>query len=392
MLGFNDNNIYVGQIKQILKDFNLPKMRVYKEGIKLVPYLHYIKDNNIYYCNDKKELVFVDTYVYNRYYGNLTTNLRMTSNIYDTYTHKYLGRYLRFVKDFYDLDLMSMYNCFTNETVKNTSISFSYKDRTVDFSTSDVSSDIYCVPVRFGEKYTIGINSSTPIEVVAVFYKNGRLIDNVGSDSLFSSTYNMERSISIQNPVVYDKLFNYVPNDRELQNEECLCLLIKVSSTNNSSVVVLEGDFTSSNKVDLETNKLLGSLFKYKASKIKVEGDKAREIVDTKTTWFGPRDFKSKLELLSYKNTTSNKLLATRLVEYLSENAITQMSEGYDIKKIQKELIRRGLVDSDYFGIWSSSDREGLYKFVCDNDINNNNYDVLSYVDKDVEQRLGGLE
>lgn len=392
MLGFNDNNIYVGQIKQILKDFNLPKMRVYKEGIKLVPYLHYIKDNNIYYCNDKKELVFVDTYVYNRYYGNLTTNLRMTSNIYDTYTHKYLGRYLRFVKDFYDLDLMSMYNCFTNETVKNASISFSYKDRTVDFSTSDVSSDIYCVPVRFGEKYTIGINSPTPIEVVAVFYKNGRLIDNVGSDSLFSSTYNMERSISIQNPVVYDKLFNYVPNDRELQNEECLCLLIKVSSTNNSSVVVLEGDFTSSNKVDLETNKLLGSLFKYKASKIKVEGDKAREIVDTKTTWFGPRDFKSKLELLSYKNTTSNKLLATRLVEYLSENVITQMSEGYDIKKIQKELIRRGLVDSDYFGIWSSSDREGLYKFVCDNDINNNNYDVLSYVDKDVEQRLGGLE
>ena len=33
MIKFNDNNIYVGYIKQLLKDFNLPRCQVYKEEL-----------------------------------------------------------------------------------------------------------------------------------------------------------------------------------------------------------------------------------------------------------------------------------------------------------------------------------------------------------------------
>lgn len=57
-----------------------------------------------------------------------TKTLEIRNNRYDSYTHYYLGEYLRFLRDYNQLDLMSLYNCFGNERVDNLRV----PDRTSD--------------------------------------------------------------------------------------------------------------------------------------------------------------------------------------------------------------------------------------------------------------------
>lgn len=425
MIKYNDDDIYVGEIKQLLKDFNLPKARIYNANEPLVEGLHYIKDNALYYCKVKKDangnnikvLDFIETYVYNESYGNLTTNFRITSNIYDSHTHRYLGKYLRFLKDYKDLDLMSMYNCFSNEQLKNVNLTLkgnNYAIKKYDSSTksyvnvkieindnflcNDDANNVYCIPVRFGQKYTIAVNCSLPISVIACFYKSGRIVDLKTNDDLYGHTYKCVRNCSLNKPYIYTNLYDYEVYDEQRRDEECLCLLMKVPIGCDSSIVVLEGDFSNSKRQILDkNNKLESCLFKYNQSHQHWENDeehsgKSWETIDTSPTWYGKYNYVSKPELLEYSNSKGTNLLATRIKEYLSENAITNMSEGYDIKKVQKELIRRGYVDSDYLGVWSNNDRIGLYKFINDFNLNNDNLDVISYLDKDVEHKIGGIE
>ena len=68
-------------------------------------------------------------------------NLIINNNIYDSYTHNYLGEYLRFQKHYNKLDLMSLYNCFSNETPKLLNISSS--NPLFSFDTQEYGYKIY---------------------------------------------------------------------------------------------------------------------------------------------------------------------------------------------------------------------------------------------------------
>lgn len=229
MFKFNSNHIMTGQIKQILNSFNLPSYKVYTaqhykyfldhgvESPELADGL-YIKWDRIFEYKNGKWSKDLDTYGYNNKYLNQTRTLLITNNIYDSITHEYLGDFLRFQRDYLGIDLMPLYNCFSNNVCPDLSISINTKEPatkkitdivvtktipavldpltkevlvpeytyeepeiTLDpgkdtkikraFWTKNKDFIIYMVPVKFFKDYTIAIECSTGIEICCGLYQ-----------------------------------------------------------------------------------------------------------------------------------------------------------------------------------------------------------------------------
>ena len=132
---------YIGFIKEYLHDFNLPMVKVLNDNMWVIEFGLYIKDNSIYCAlkdfnykvgDEKNTRLFhkiVSNYVFGRKYKNITKNLDLNSNIWDSYSQEYLGDYLRFIRDYKNIDLMSMYNCFSGRILNNEIITFNIKKK-----------------------------------------------------------------------------------------------------------------------------------------------------------------------------------------------------------------------------------------------------------------------
>ena len=307
---FNDNTIETKFIKQLVAKTQVPFISTWKPGDFAVRGMVYITRDSIWKCNhtgwpkhlmdtctptehttivnehgirisytsDESIPYFtkVSSYNFGKEYYNVTGSYQSNILGYDATTHFYLGQYLRMMRDIFDLDLMPFYNCFCGEYVSD-----------VDFdSTSNVivsTTDQYkiaSVPVKFGKKYMIAINSEVPVETMLVVYGRKGLIRNLTENlndiqvtnqgTIYSEgTYKKYQRTCFQDPVIYEtkswhQLYNVYtkmsgrfvsdvdeneiltnPNyDQALgQFEKYLRLLIKVPKNNTSSLVVLEGDY-----------------------------------------------------------------------------------------------------------------------------------------------------
>ena len=203
----------------------------------------------------------VTPYLYNKKYLNRTKNLKIDNNVYDAYTHEYLGDYLRFQRDYNNLDLMPLYNCFSNTVCTNLDLTVD-TDKNVNgvFNSSDQNYKIYMVPVKLFKKYTIAIECRSYIEVFCGLYDTS-LSDLVTKGNKFEMlpriTYAFFNSTQFNRPVLYDKLADIkaqlntiFDNDDEMlsdisQHEQNLKLFIKVPAKNKSSITILEGDYTN---------------------------------------------------------------------------------------------------------------------------------------------------
>ena len=155
MLQFNNNHIFTGYLKQFLASFNLPTCRVYTAEFEKYFSEHGVEDPRViessapivisadkvrpavgitYLKGGTAQQYFLDTTGSNdtkywktnktiHYNGNkifgLTKTLKNPTTLYDYQTHEYLGDYLRFLRDFENINLMSMYNCFSNKLCNN---------------------------------------------------------------------------------------------------------------------------------------------------------------------------------------------------------------------------------------------------------------------------------
>lgn len=401
MIKFGDNHIIVGYIKQLLTSFNLPNVPVFKEGMIPAEGKCYLKDD--YFQQYKNgEWVSLFRYIEGVKYTNYTTNLSSETIDYDSKTHEYLGRYLRYLRDYKGLDLMQLYNCYSNKTVKkmdlrtlSESIVLPNIEELRKIITSDSSIKVISIPVNLNQVYTISLDCGLPVEMFCGFegaYFDGDVLNEV-NQKLWSQTYVKANYCSFNTPFLFEKLKN-ISSDiyNQVAAKECILkLFIKLPYLNNSSIVVLEGDYTGQNDFYIKSDDIYSCI----SSDVIFNA----EMTDSQFKNFDLTQLNSKAQLL-YLNTHISYPFATRLIEYLTDAVICKTETiGDNIKRLQsnlewrrKEGLPAGInYKTEYspYGVWSDRYKPILYNLIKINNLDDTYFDLLANVDKDVEQKLG---
>jgi hypothetical protein len=430
MLQFNNNHIFTGYLKQFLSSFNLPTCRVYTTEFEKFYAEHGYEDPRViesnlpiiisgpnnklrptvgitYLKEGIAQQYFWDTHNWqtdknpsdnntvkywksnkNLYYnGNkilgLTKNLKNPTTLYNYQTHEYLGDYLRFLRDYENINLMSMYNCFSNRLCNNIKIKLdkqiAYKKAnfttgeletkektvTINVNAYDNNYKIYMLPVKLFENYTIAIDCYQGVELFCGLY-NEKLDTSEKNKDLIKRTYVKIPKALFNQPFIYDKLdvkywnwtdentlaeaevpystlttmTKYLRSELALQENE-LKLFIKIPATNTSSIAVLEGDYRNFN----DAIYTLAPVYEQKDYSWKYVNNSTITNFETDKTYkysklpeINSREFKpiSKLQLLAI-NTGISYPFADRLIEYLVANTILPNDPTPDnIKRLQK--------------------------------------------------------
>ena len=461
MINFGSTGIVAGYIKQLLASFNLPTVRIHTRsqleaseinlsaGIKEYYerydilessaadptsryntahcYIPYIKEGKlqIYINGIWKDLSYLDTNPHRHYYerGNSipywTKTLRIRDNVYDSYTHEYLGNYLRFIRDFDGIDLMPLYNCFSNRLCENLELSFLdyLSGNTINFNTSDTSYKIYMLPLKLFKDYTLALDSESMTELCCGIY--GAYLDTSNSYAklLPASTYTKYAGTQFSKPLLYEDimrklcpLFYDVKADKQsieyreqvrfsqylAQHEDDLKLFIKVPATVDSSIVVLEGDYTTWNNFIIDAQESRAADHQSGTLKTVNRTVISNELIKSNTDI----PLITSLQLLRL-NTKKQAPFSDRLLEYLLENVITPTDEISNNVKLAQMVVSDFYDRADmtrtndrvlfkyspgFLGLWDTQLKQIFYQFMTNNQQFNTNHDLLGYVDKDVEK------
>lgn len=399
MYKFNNNNIITGYIKELLHAFNLPQTRILRAGLIVHPNVEYIYKSQVYkYIGKSRKLIasedlqtltnftVIEPYLYNVSILNKTRNLIISGPLYDSYTHNYLGDYLRFKRDYQGINLMSMYNCFNEEMPHNLDIEV---DNLFSLKSSEEGYKIYAVPVKFYQDYTIGIDCDTSIEIVAGLYSNGEILitDETRRKEFYRKTYMKKIGSQFKKPFVYRKLKNISAFSDETYNaERYLVLYLKVPISCKSSITILEGDYSLNTEYYFdEGREKLSQTTPLFYKQIDTSGEKVGEISNY--------NYISKLQLLNF-NSGSSSPFADRLVEYLLGNVVDSTDDiGENIKRVQSILIKNNSeLRIKKYGEWDEEIRKTLYKEQIKTGLVHTTFDSIGYYDKDLEEALRGIE
>lgn len=402
MLQFNNNHIFTGYLKQFLASFNLPTCKIYtaefekfysEHGyedprviesnlpIKLsashirpatsITYLkggntqQYVWDTSKWEASLYSENEIIKGWKSNRticYNGNkilgLTKTLKNPTTLYNYQTHEYLGDYLRFVRDYENINLMSMYNCFSNKLCNNIKTKLEWTDtsgkiiKTATINAYDTDYKIYMLPVKLFENYTIAIDCYQGVELFCGFYAEKLDTSNRAID-LMKKTYVKIPKALFSQPFIYDKLdvknwnwreevlisnapikdINKILRSEIAARERELKLFIKIPATNASSIAILEGDYRNFNDAIYTINDKHG--WQYLNNSAITNFDEGSGLPDINSRKFRPI---SKLQLLAL-NTGISYPFADRLIEYLIANVIVPNDITPDnIKRLQKVM------------------------------------------------------
>ena len=383
MYKFNNDNIITGYIKQLLHSFNLPKCKVFNSEKELKDY--YPNEVSCFaivkkYKNNRDCIVYLDKghvelrsyYLFGKYYQNITTNFSLFNGLYDSDCHRYLGEYLRFLRDYKDLNLMSLYNCFSNNIV----ISDFYK--------------YLIIPVKHNTDYTIAFDGSK-YDYVLTYKENLEDIEKIFTDNQdpeYSSVVNYSskfiKPFVLKTSIGQNKIIETGPRSGKTVyacfKEPDYKLIIRLNINANDVITILEGDFSKNNP----------NYTPIQANFDKTLEDKNYNNVDL-------NKYISNIQLLDshINQQKTNFPFADRLLEYLTEMVI-----------LPDDNISKNIIDAKYKVLerydntprstipalnssFTNIDRlRFLDAFSQTKYEYKNSYDLLGYVDKEIEQCL----
>lgn len=464
MFTFNNTHLFTGYLKQLLSSVAIPTIRViptdtdgtynFKEShiIKTIPYpdscdftIPYIKDSKIQCLKDDGWHTLIPdatTLLSGQDLLGYTQTLTDPGIYYSTETHEYLGDFLRFLRDAYGLNLMSLYNCFNKRYSKKLNFSFTLDtgDK-INFSSTDKNYKIYMIPVKLFQKYTIATDCPEGLELCCGFYSSGTDTSKINA-SLHKQTHVKLNQTFFNQPILYTKLYDSAwlqdnGNNRNLftksfkereglnstennitrwdiaKKEHDLYLFLKMPINHTKTITILEGDYLDYNKITIKNKVSANAATKSIVHSLeKVNNHEIINFENTNFEFFAQQVFKpiSQLQLLAI-NSADSYPFADRLVEYLLGNVITHLDAIEDnvlrLQQIQKDEHYSPALK----GFWESNTRLRIYDFFMNNsqptnsisgqatdipgrytlingNLQNNTvlFDLLGYADKDVEQ------
>lgn len=421
MQKYNNSSLMTLYIKELLGDFNLPRCHVLTERETPLNGFLYI-DNGVFkrgHTSPSGEVRLSPVgiydgkgvrngslnYMFGNPYLNITGRFISDSMTYDYNTHKYLGDYLRFIRDYTKLDLMTMYNCFSNTEATNTDITSTSGE--FSFSSSDRSYNLYLIPVRSFNDYSIALTSTQPVEVVACIYDHG--VNDVfnGNFSFYDATYEKIPYMQMHRPYLYTKLDRRAGNitDKVYRNDSNLCLILKIPSDVSTSIAVIEGNVLDESARMISDCHGFGQ---WVPSRQYVFDAVPSEDGNNKMKVSVPRY--SNLQLL-WMNSGTSFPYADRLAEYLIGNTIDRNDAiSQNVRSVQKILMSESFKeshravlfpddssDTETIGIdsvkapgkWDESLNDSLYQMVKGSGSIGSLFDIRGDVDKDTERILG---
>lgn len=426
---FYESTIECKFIKSLLYNVNLPLLNTVSSGDLMIEGMSYVYGNDIIKCTksgyltkevikcsktlpcsenllvgsvrsdvNNAEYTITQPFDFTRYYPQLTERYVPKTSYYDNQTHRFLGNYLRCYRDLYNIDLMPFYNCYNYEIFDDFYLTDT-KDGWINEPNSAVK--ILAVPVKFNKTYTIAVDSSSKVICKMVFHNRFGMLkktntsgsttyltNSIHDDSLTINYYkgdiedgNFENSLMVSERLVDPKVWSFNStsfskpftvrienNDLEFQKmEKYLYLAIQVSASNNSSIVVLEGDYSNNSKKIISVD-AIDDMKKSELNKI----------------------FISDLSLLRL-NTKTIYAFSNRLIEYLLLNVITNRETvRNNIGIVQDKIHFKDLVPWALYDAWDDKLRYELFNKYMSDEFTNK-LDINGFVDKDMANYLNKL-
>lgn len=394
------NNYNSKFIKSLLRNTYIPKVSSISEGYEMIKGKCYFLNNHIVKCTQSGTFVNSELDEFSSNNGNtkavdiakyyevreyifgddnpeISDNFVSVNSYYDSETHRRLGDYLRYYRDMYGIDLMSMYNCFGYEIATGFWYSESESSdgvaRKFNIGTND-DYKLLLVPIKYNREYTIAVDCATPYYIYPVLYSDGGLIKTLSTEPVSKSILQMKDSGSqhitfsrFNSPYKYklpcmpkDEV-NKRPYDDYYNYENSLYLVLQLPSTNDSSVVVLEGDYTNTHRQI-------------------INGDSVDKISRNKLN----RLLQSDVGLLQL-NDKNIYAFSNKLMEYLLGNVIDSNEDINDnVSRIQNVVgVKNKKTSID--GIFDQNLRLRIYNNYMDSEYTRK-IDVNGYVDRDTEE------
>ena len=251
---FNTSNSEIDFIKDKLRSEYIPTVRMFNSEINLQPESktsslsdeidseNVISNENNYQFFDNENIIYNDTiqvckednlgninhkyirkYTFGKFYPNITTNFISNKNYYSSELHEYLGRYLRAYRDYYKIDLMNFYNCFSNRFISSYTLPVNLYETPYSLTTKnpkpsamddnekvklglggnrrDTQYKLTAFPILFDTKYTVKFYTSSisDIQYQAVWF-NGE--SPLGAVEIDKENFNPE-DIKTLKPKIY---------------------------------------------------------------------------------------------------------------------------------------------------------------------------------------------
>ena len=191
---FNKVSTTSNFIKNLLISTYLPLIRTVRDYDYILANRLYVYKCNIIKCNksgyivtgyqhenfkgDRAQFRILSEYYFGEQNDKLCTNYISNSEGYDSLTHERLGKYLRSLSDMYDLNLMPLYNCFSNNILQGHHIvcKGNWQKDKVEKTSDDYGKKVYKIPIRFNTDYTICMENLGVTTFAPAFIKNSNLV------------------------------------------------------------------------------------------------------------------------------------------------------------------------------------------------------------------------